>query len=553
MPLVAENSPLLAVKGLEVAYGSRTVVHGVDLEIRRGEKVALVGQSGSGKSTLVAALLDLLPGAGRVTAGTVLLDDVLLLGEGADPAQVAAARGPRIGLVPQDPATNLSPTMRVGDQVADALRYGTKDRGGLRGGARRRRVVELFDEAGIPDPARRSRQYPHEFSGGMRQRVLIARALAREPELLVADEPTSALDVTVQRRILDHLQGLVDARGTALLLVTHDLGIAADRADRIVVMLDGRVVEDGDPDQVLRDPRHEYTRRLIDSAPSVTAAKAISARVEVTGMPGAPGDDAPRPDVVTVRDVVKEFAVRGSRTKVRAVDGVSFTVPRGTTTALVGESGSGKTTISRILLGLETATSGTALVNDTDLSTCTRRERRAVRRTVQPVFQDPYGSLDPTHTVHRLVDEPLRVLGVGDRLSRRRRVAELLDQVALPTDVLHRRPGELSGGQRQRVAIARALAPEPALLVCDEAVSALDVLVQDQVLALLADLQQQLGVSYLFITHDLAVVRQIADNVVVLRHGSVAESGSVDDVFLSPQSDYTRELLGAIPGAAFLR
>ncbi|WP_159797280.1 dipeptide ABC transporter ATP-binding protein [Puerhibacterium puerhi] len=545
-----DGAPLLAVRGLEISYGARPVVHGVDLEVRRGERVAIVGQSGSGKSTLVAALLDLLPGAGRVTAGEVRLDGELLTGDGG--ARVRAARGRRIGLVPQDPATNLNPTMRIGEQVADALRAD-----GVRGPALRRRVTELLAEAGIPDPERRARQYPHEFSGGMRQRVLIARALAREPELLVADEPTSALDVTVQRRILDHLQTLVEARGTALLLVTHDLGVAADRADRVVVMLEGRVVEQGAPEQVLRDPQHEYTRRLVAAAPGLSVRRRPAAAADRPAEEPAASAHAGRPaargdDVVVVEELVKEFHVRGSRERVRAVDGVSFTVARGTTTALVGESGSGKTTVSRILLGLERATSGVALVEGTDLASCTRAERRVARRRVQPVFQDPYGSLDPTHTVERLVDEPLRVLRIGDAAARRRRVAELLDQVALPRDVLHRRPGELSGGQRQRVAIARALAPEPSVLLCDEAVSALDVLVQEQVLDLLGDLQRDLGVSCLFITHDLAVVRQIADNVVVLRRGRLEESGGVDDVFLAPRADYTRELLGAIPGAAVL-
>jgi peptide/nickel transport system ATP-binding protein len=545
MPSVAEprveaapdagTAPLLALRGLEVAYGDRPVVHGVDLEVRRGERVAVVGQSGSGKSTVVSALLGLLPGAGRVTGGRILLDgDDLAGGDAGD------VRGRRIGLVPQDPLTNLNPTMRVGDHVADALR-----RDGWRGPDLDRRVTELLTEAGIPDAARRARQYPHEFSGGMRQRVLIARALAREPELLVADEPTSALDVTVQRRILDHLQTLTSARGTALLLVTHDLGLAADRADRVVVMLDGRVVEAGTPDQVLRRPRHEYTRRLVAAAPGVGAAPAPGDDEGRDGEGGAP--------LVEIRGLVKEFRVRGRRGAVlRALDDVSFDVARGSTTALVGESGSGKTTVSRILLGLETPTRGSALVDGTSLTECTRAERRALRRRVQPVFQDPYGSLDPTHTVERLVDEPLRVFGIGDRRSRRARVAELLDQVALPRSLAHRRPGELSGGQRQRVAIARALAPEPELLVCDEAVSALDVLVQEQVLTLLSDLRDRLGVTYLFITHDLAVVRQVADNVVVLRQGRVEETGRVDAVFHHPRADYTRELLGAIPGATSL-
>ncbi|MFJ3407438.1 dipeptide ABC transporter ATP-binding protein [Promicromonospora sp. NPDC090134] len=547
MPQDADHTaaPLLRVRGLDVAYGDTPVVRGVDLDVARGERVAIVGQSGSGKSTVIAALLRLLPGAGRITGGTVELDgeDLATAGE----SRMRAVRGGRIGLVPQDPGTNLNPAMRLGDQVADALRAD-----GMPGPAVRRRVLELLAEAGVPEPERRARQFPHEFSGGMRQRVLIAMALAREPELLLADEPTSALDVTVQRRILDHLVALAEAHGTAMILVTHDLGLAADRADRVIVMLDGRIVEQGTPEQVLRSPQHEYTRRLVAAAPAAVVAQgeagALSARAD-----SAAGDSPAGGDVVTVRNLVKEYRVRGRGGLLRAVDDVSFAVPRGGTTALVGESGSGKTTVSRILLGLETPTSGEALVDGKAIAGAGRAERRALRRRVQPVFQDPYASLDPTHTVERVIDEPLRIFGIGDRESRRARVAELLEQVALPRDVAQRHPGALSGGQRQRVAIARALAPEPELLVLDEAVSALDVLVQEQILDLLADLQERLGVSYLFISHDLAVVRGIADNVVVLRQGRVEEQGSVDDVFHSPRADYTRDLLGAIPGAAFAR
>ncbi|MFC8801367.1 dipeptide ABC transporter ATP-binding protein [Promicromonospora sp. NPDC057138] len=550
MPQDAENSPLLSVRGLNVAYGDTPVVRGVDLDVARGERVAIVGQSGSGKSTVVAALLRLLPGTGRITGGTISLDGEDLAA--ADESRMRAVRGGRIALVPQDPGTNLNPAMRLGDQVADALRAD-----GLRGPAVRRRVLELLAEAGVPEPERRAKQFPHEFSGGMRQRVLIAVALAREPELLLADEPTSALDVTVQRRILDHLGALAEAHGTAMILVTHDLGLAADRADRVVVMLDGRIVEQGTPEQVLRAPQHEYTRRLVAAAPAavVTQAEAREggAGREAVAPPSAQGNGEASGDVVTVRDLVKEYKVRGRGGLLRAVDHVSFAVPRGGTTALVGESGSGKTTVSRILLGLEAPTSGEALVDGRSIAGAARAERRALRRRVQPVFQDPYASLDPTHTVERVVDESLRIFGIGDRDSCQARVAELLDQVALPRDVAQRRPGELSGGQRQRVAIARALAPEPELLVLDEAVSALDVLVQEQILDLLADLQERLGVSYLFISHDLAVVRGIADNVVVLRQGRVEEQGSVDDVFHAPRADYTRDLLGAIPGAAFAR
>jgi peptide/nickel transport system ATP-binding protein len=422
-------------------------------------------------------------------------------------------------------------------------------------------------EAGIPDADRRYGQYPHEFSGGMRQRVLIAISLAGEPDLLIADEPTSALDVTVQRQILNHLQTLVDARGTSLLFVTHDLGLAADRTDRIIVMSEGRIVEIGTPQDILFSPQHEYTRRLVAAAPSLLAV--VGASPDASGEPdpvpdpspssgphptlpaGPPAAPAP---ILEVRDLVKEFDLRGQRGGiVRAVGGVSFSVARGTTTAVVGESGSGKTTVARIILGLEDATSGEALIEGRSITASTGATRRALRRKVQPVFQDPYGSLDPTYSIERLIDEPLRVFKVGGRASRQARVAQLLDQVALPRAVAQRRPNELSGGQRQRVAIARALALEPDLLICDEAVSALDVLVQDQILELLAELQDRLSLSYLFITHDLAVVRQIAHRVVVMKSGMVVEDGSVERVFLSPEADYTKELLGAIPGAAFAR
>jgi peptide/nickel transport system ATP-binding protein len=522
---------LLDVRDLRVAFGDREVLHGVDLEVRRGERVAIVGQSGSGKSTLIAAVLRLLPGAGHITGGSIHLGS-LDIGT-ADETVMRPVRGGRIGLVPQDPSTNLNPAMRVGAQIADTLHAG-----GLRGrSAIRERVVALMTEAGIPEASRRADQYPHEFSGGMRQRILIAIALARQPELLIADEPTSALDVTVQRQILDHLQTLVDQHDTTLLFVTHDLGVAADRTDRIVVMLDGEIVEQGAPETILRDPQHEYTKRLIAAAPALSGAPAE---------PVAAGEP-----ILVVTDLVKEYKLRGRGAgTLRASDGVSFAVRRGTTTAVVGESGSGKTTVARILLGLEDPTSGTALVDGHSIGTARGAERRAIRRRVQPVFQDPYGSLDPTSTIERIIDEPLRVFGIGDRATRTERVATLLDQVALPRSVAQLRPNELSGGQRQRVAIARALALEPEVLILDEAVSALDVLVQEQILALLDDLQDRLGLSYLFITHDLGVVRRIADDVVVMRRGKVVERGSVAAVFDDPQEQYTRDLLDAIPGRA---
>jgi peptide/nickel transport system ATP-binding protein len=532
-----EATPLLSLRDLEVSYGGTPVLHGIDLDLAEGERVALVGESGSGKSTTAAAVLNLLPPGGAVTRGSIRFrgEDVAH----ADPRRLRGLRGKEVGLVPQDPMSNLNPATRVGQQVAETL----VAHGVASGAEARRRAVELLGEAGIPDAERRARQYPHEFSGGMRQRVLIAIGLACGPDLLIADEPTSALDVTVQRQILDHLEELRSAAGTSLLLVTHDLGLAADRADTVVVMSKGEIVERGPARQILRDPQHEYTRRLVAAAPSTTRSTSLA--LDRPTAPEAP--EAPRP-ILAATGLHKQFRIRGRSEPLTAVDQVSFTVPTGTTTALVGESGSGKTTVARIALGLETPTSGEVEVDGVPVSTARGAKRRAIRRAMQPVFQDPYASLNPMFTIEHIIAEPLRVFRTGGRRERRARVAELLDHVALPHAVAQRHPNELSGGQRQRVAIARALALDPRLVICDEAVSALDVLVQDQILRLLTDLQRDLGLSYLFITHDLAVVRLIAHDVLVMRHGRVVEQGSVAEVFDSPRSDYTRELLAAIPG-----
>ena len=550
----AATTPVLEVRDLEVAYRTegvlRPVLHGISFSIAPGERLAVVGESGSGKSTTAAALLGLLPGSGRVTGGSITFKGEDITRAGRD--RLLRLRGREVGLVPQDPMSNLNPVLRVGRQISETL----VAHGVATGAAAKQRAVELMEEAGIPDAGRRARQYPHEFSGGMRQRVLIAIGLACAPELLVADEPTSALDVTVQRQILDHLERLRAARGTSLMLITHDLGLAADRADTVVVMSAGKIVEAGPTAQILRRPQHPYTRRLVEAAPSVSSARArVSARVEEVGpRPGAAGpqDEADDGVLLEATGLTKRYALRGHRgQEVVAVDDVSFRVRRGTTTAVVGESGSGKTTLSQLVLGLVDPTAGEVRIEGEVVQTARGARRRAIRRAMQPVFQDPYASLDPTYSIEHVVDEPLRVARIGDRASRRARVAELLDQVALPANLAQRRPVELSGGQRQRVAIARALALEPRLVVCDEAVSALDVLVQDQTLALLAELQDRLGLTYLFITHDLAVVRQLADDVLVMRSGKVVEEGAVEQVYADPRTAYARDLLDAIPGAAF--
>jgi len=531
---------LLEVRGLSVSYRTRRAtvpaVRDVDLDVRPGEVVAVVGESGSGKSTTAHAIVRLLAANGHLDGGTVRLgrDDLTSLSE----RELRAVRGARIGLIPQDPSVSLNPVKRVGEQVAEVLRIHRL--AGRRAAALD--AVSILERAGLPDPAVRARQYPHELSGGMRQRVLIAIAIAANPALIIADEPTSALDVTVQRVILDHLQHLAKESGTAVLLVTHDLGVAADRAQRVVVMSQGRVVETAPTEEILRRPRHEYTRRLLDSAPSLTTARP---RVRMAEPP--PSEEP----LVEVRDLVKEFRLpTGENRTLRAVDDVSFTIHRGRTLALVGESGSGKSTTARLVLRLADPTSGRILFDGDDVTAARGARVRRLRRRAQLIYQNPYASLDPRFSVAEIVTEPLRVFKVGDRPARLARARELLDRVALPASVLERRPAELSGGQRQRVAIARALALSPDLVVCDEPVSALDVSVQAQVLDLLAELQADMGAAYLFISHDLAVVRQIAHRVAVMRHGRIVETGTTEDLFTRPAHEYTRELLAAIPGGS---
>ena len=416
------------------------------------------------------------------------------------------------------------------------------------------RIAGLLSEAGLPDAATRARQFPHEFSGGMRQRALIAIGLACRPELLIADEPTSALDVTVQKKILDHLHMLTDSLGTAVLFITHDLGLAAERAQHIVVMYKGQVVESGPSLEVLQHPQHPYTKRLVAAAPSLASQRIISVKEHggdaTAVMEHAVNEDSLKKGeaIITVDHLTKEFKLPRKKEMFKAVDDVSFSIKKGTTLAIVGESGSGKSTVANMVLKLLEPTAGTVTYDGKDVSGFKGKELLDFRRHVQPVFQNPYGSLDPMYSIYRSIEEPLRIHGIGDKKSRAKRVRELIDMVELPESVMSRYPNELSGGQRQRIAIARAMALDPDVIVCDEAVSALDVLVQDQVLRLLNDLQAEKGLSYLFITHDLAVVRQIADEVVVMQHGKLVEHATTDEVFDHPKKQYTRDLLDAIPG-----
>ena len=623
-----DANPLLKITDLEVTFTTSTgvvpAVRGANLTIYPGQTVAIVGESGSGKSTTAAAVIGLLPGTGKVTGGSIEFDGKELTTMSSK--EWIEVRGSGIGLVPQDPMSNLNPVLRIGTQVKEALLANNIVPRSEAG----ERVTELLEQAGLPDGERRAKQYPHEFSGGMRQRVLIAIGLASRPKLLIADEPTSALDVTVQRRILDHLETLTKEMGTAVLFITHDLGLAAERAEQLVVMHRGRIVESGPALEILQHPQHPYTKRLVSAAPSLASARIESAHArgithteeEFTGS----AKNASSEEMIRVEHLTKEFHIRGAKgeaSKLLAVDDVSFTLRRGKTLAVVGESGSGKSTAANMILHLLEPTSGKIFFDGEDTSEYSEAQLFALRRRLQAVFQNPYGSLDPMYSIYRIIEEPLKIHGYGtleyaradikraeatgrepepwavaaleghsesdkklreERVKayaqqeveranaagrdpepwavaaleghsefnpkklREARVAELLDLVALPRSAMRRYPNELSGGQRQRVAVARALALNPEVIVLDEAVSALDVLVQNQILHLLNDLQAELGLSYLFITHDLAVVRQIADDVVVMEKGRLVEANTTDALFDHPVQDYTRELIEAVPG-----
>ncbi|WP_241071652.1 ABC transporter ATP-binding protein [Achromobacter xylosoxidans] len=554
-----QDTPLLAVRGLDVDIaGDSGMTHAVkrlQLAISQRETFALVGESGCGKSMTALALLRLLPDAGRIVGGQIDLDgeDLNRLPESA----MRGVRGGRIGIIFQEPSTSLNPVMRVGDQIIETLAAHTP----LRGAAARARAIDWLRRVGIPEPERRVDDYPFQFSGGQKQRVMIAIALAAEPLLLIADEPTTALDVTVQAQVLDLLAGIQREIGMAVLLITHDLAVVRNVAHHVALMRGGEIVESASAEEFFRAPKHPYARQLFDAIPTFEkrgvplsqAGRAAQAQDAARKRPREPGV------VLDVQDLKVHYPVRKGPLRrvaswVKAVDGVTFTLRAGETLALLGESGCGKTTTGKALLRLIDGAriSGRAMLQGQDLLTADRARLQRLRQDIQIVFQDPYASLDPRMRVGDILDEGLESLrrGMGAR-ERRDRAVRLVERVGLPANTLARYPHEFSGGQRQRIAIARALAVEPKVLICDEPTSALDVSVQAQILDLLRELQDELGIAYLFITHNFGVVEYLADRIAVMDGGRIVELGEADAVLHAPRQDMTRRLLDAVPRLQF--
>ncbi|GAA1493765.1 dipeptide ABC transporter ATP-binding protein [Curtobacterium herbarum] len=540
------TEPILAVDDLGVHFSTESgdvhAVQGVSLTVAPGETLALVGESGSGKSTVALAAMGLLSGNATVT-GSAVVDGHQVVG--ASEPSLRALRGRTVSMVFQEPATALDPLTRVGKQIAEVIRNHRP----VSAATAAAEAVELLRRVGIPSPEDRARAFPFQLSGGQRQRVVIAMAIANEPALLIADEPTTALDVTVQAEILELLRALAADTGTGVLLVTHNMGVVADFADRVAVMLQGSIVETGGVEDVLLRPQHEYTERLLAAVPRLQTAASSAERPVVADRPASAdepdGRPAPAP-AVDLRHVSVTFG-RGARA-VHALRGIDVAVHAGETVGLVGESGSGKSTAARVALGLVRPTAGSVRLFGSDLRRTRGRDRLALRSGIGVVLQDPVASLDPRMSVGECIAEPLAIhRRRTSAADRRRRVDEVLDAVRLPRALATRAPRELSGGQRQRVSLARALVLDPRLLVADEPTSALDVSVQEAVLEVLTDLQADLGFACLFVSHDLAVVQQFAERVVVMRAGAIEEQGPTGETLLHPTTDYTRRLLAAVP------
>ncbi|MGP6178235.1 ABC transporter ATP-binding protein [Microbacterium sp. A196] len=548
---MSDSAPILQVQDLTVSYGDVMPVKGISFSVRPGERIGLVGESGSGKSLTALSIMRLNDGA-RL-GGSIRLGDRELLA--LSKREMTRVRGGEIAMVYQDPMSSLNPVRTIGHQLIEAIRL--HDRMSKTDAATR--AIELLTEVGVPLPEERLAQYPHEFSGGMRQRVMIAMAMSSRPKVLIADEPTTALDVTTQSRIIDLLDKLADEHGTAVILITHDLGVAAGFCERIHVMRYGRIIEEAPVDQLYAHPEHPYTQALLGAVVDLTVDvhKPIRTAVEVLERGTEPLEDAnvrsavdeARENgevLVEVTDLTKTFTL-GSGRRVTAVDDVSFQIRRGETFGLVGQSGSGKSTVSKAVLALGGIDAGSVEFDGHRPHEMRAEPLRQLRRRMQMVFQDPFSALNRRQTVEQIIEAPLRAHGIGTRASRADKVREAMHRVRLDEEFADRLPRSMSGGQCQRVSIARSLVLEPDFMVLDESVSALDVSIQAQVLNLLRELQAELGLTYLFISHDLAVIRYMSSTVAVMRQGRIVETGGRDELFAAPQHDYTRSLMAAIP------
>ena len=543
--MTEEQDVVLTVDDLTVSFGSTQPVKGISFTLRRGERIGLVGESGSGKSLTALSIMRLVEGA--TLGGSVTLKDTDLLS--LSDRQMARVRGGKVAMVYQDPMSSLNPVMTIGAQLIEAVRLHSPQSKAQAS----ERAIELLTEVGVPFPEERMAQYPHEFSGGMRQRVMIAMAMSGRPDVLIADEPTTALDVTTQARIIDLLDRLAEDHGTAVVLITHDLGVAAGFCETIHVMRHGLIVESNRAVELYENPQHEYSKALlaavvdltIDYTKPIPTGDTVTVTTRSEPRTALSNEGAP---LVEVKNLTKTFRL-GPKRVVAAVNDVSFTIRRGETFGLVGESGSGKSTVSRAVLALTDVDNGSVLFDGTDVHRLRSEPLRALRRRMQMVFQDPFSALNRRQTVAQIIEAPLIAHGLGNRQERAAKVAEMLELVGLGQEFADRYPRTMSGGQCQRVSIARSLVLDPDFMVLDESVSALDVSIQAQVLNLLRDLQDRLGLTYLFISHDLAVIRYMAQTVAVMRQGEIVELASREQLFENPQHEYTKSLMAAIPVA----